>query len=161
MTTKRCFKCLEVKALDDFYAHSRMADGRLNKCKLCTKADVTRHRLENLERIRAYDKLRGSQAHRVAARKEYLKTPEGRAARERARRASRARFPNRAAARNAVSNAIRDGRLVRQPCLMCGSQAEAHHPDYDRPLDVVWLCQSHHKQAHALVSNDSQFQEAA
>lgn len=39
METKVCFKCQQEKALTDFYVHKRMADGRLGKCKTCTKAD--------------------------------------------------------------------------------------------------------------------------
>ena len=31
----------------------------------------------------------------------------------------------------------------------CSKKAEAHHPDYDRPLDVIWLCPQHHKALHA------------
>lgn len=145
----------------DFYKHAMMSDGHLNKCKDCTRTDVARHRQENLEKVRAYDKLRGSAQHRVAARKEYAKTEQGRAAHRRALKASQLRFPQRATARYAVSNAIRDGRLARQPCWVCGDRAEAHHPDYDRPLDVVWLCQPHHQQAHALAANDTNLKEAA
>jgi hypothetical protein len=55
------------------------------------------------------------------------------------------------AAQYAVSNAVRSGKLIPLPCFICGIKAEAHHPDYDQPLSVVWLCPSHHKQAHALV----------
>ena len=135
---KRCFKCLCEKQLEDFYKHTAMGDGRLGKCKECTKADVNKHRQENLERIRAYDRMRASQPHRMANRDYHVRSYE-------------ARFPNRKKANTAVGNAIRDGRLKKQPCWVCGESAVAHHPDYDRPLDVVWLCQPHHKQAHALV----------
>lgn len=42
-----------------------------------------------------------------------------------------------------------DGHLNK--CKDC-SKPEAHHPDYANPLDVVWLCPAHHKQAHALTT---------
>ena len=38
--TKKCFKCGEVKSLDDFYKHKKMRDGHLNKCKECNKKDT-------------------------------------------------------------------------------------------------------------------------
>lgn len=52
-------------------------------------------------------------------------------------------------AHEAVQAAIRSGRLVAQLCACCGEPAEAHHADYSRPLDVVWLCCSHHRTLHA------------
>lgn len=158
---KRCFKCLCEKPIDDFYKHGRMKDGRLSKCKECTKRDVNKHRQENLEKIRAYDKMRGSMPHRVAARKEYAQTAEGKASHARSLRNMRDKYPNKYKARNLLGNAVRDGRLKKQPCMVCGEKAVAHHPDYTRPLDVVWLCQPHHKQAHALVSNSEQMKDAA
>jgi hypothetical protein len=63
----------------------------------------------------------------------------------------RLKFPERKNAHGKVRTAIKSGRLVRLPCFVCGDNAEAHHPDYSRPLDVVWLCSPHHRQAHAIV----------
>ena len=36
---KKCFKCGIEKELSEFYAHPRMGDGHLGKCKECTKSD--------------------------------------------------------------------------------------------------------------------------
>ncbi len=60
------------------------------------------------------------------------------------------RYPEKRQAHKAVANAILHGRMVRQPCEVCGaSRAEAHHDDYARPLDVRWLCMPHHRDLHA------------
>ena len=48
-----------------------------------------------------------------------------------------------------VSNAIIAGNLVKQPCEICGAEpAQAHHDDYNKPLDVRWLCKKHHTEWH-------------
>ena len=62
----------------------------------------------------------------------------------------RQKHPTRYAAHLAVAVALRDGRLERQPCEVCGSteNVDAHHPRYDRPLDVQWLCRTHHVRLH-------------
>jgi hypothetical protein len=44
---------------------------------------------------------------------------------------------------------LRRGKLVRQPCEVCGSaDSQMHHHDYSKPLDVQWLCREHHLQLH-------------
>lgn len=53
--------------------------------------------------------------------------------------------PTKRRARSQVAIAIRAGKLTRQPCEVCGAEkADAHHPDYERPLEVRWLCRRHH-----------------
>jgi hypothetical protein len=58
--------------------------------------------------------------------------------------------PEKAAAHKTVEVAVRLGKLVRQPCEVCHSttRIHAHHDDYSKPLDVMWLCPLHHKQRH-------------
>lgn len=60
----------------------------------------------------------------------------------------RKKFPERKSAHMKVYFALKKGLLTRLPCFICGEKSEAHHADYSRPLDVVWLCPSHHRQAH-------------
>lgn len=44
---------------------------------------------------------------------------------------------------------LRRGRIERQGCEVCGEDAEMHHDDYDKPLEVRWLCRLHHMSHHA------------
>lgn len=134
--SKECFKCKTVKPLSEFYKHPKMADGHVNKCKECNKNDVTSNRNKHIERIRAYDRARGKIPERVKANTEI-------------NRAWRAEDKRRQLGHIAVARAIRNGSLVRLPCIRCGeAKSLAHHEDYDKPLDVMWLCQPCHKQRH-------------
>lgn len=49
-----------------------------------------------------------------------------------------------------VGYAIRKGTLIKRPCEVCGStsRVEAHHDDYNRPLEVRWLCKKCHEKWH-------------
>lgn len=146
---KQCFKCGATKPLSEFYKHAQMGDGHLNKCKDCTKSDVMRHREANLLRIRAYDRERPNKAERYKANRAWTKTPSGRAAVSAAKNAYRQKFYERARAREMLKNAIRDGKVTKLPCLVCGATpTEGHHASYSLPLDVVWLCRTHHAQTH-------------
>lgn len=54
-----------------------------------------------------------------------------------------------AIARATLNNHIYDGKIIRQPCEVCGSvKTDGHHEDYSKPLDVHWLCRKHHAARH-------------
>ena len=58
--------------------------------------------------------------------------------------------------RNAANNAIRDGKIERKTqCERCPStkNIEKHHPDYDKPLEIVWLCSVCHGLEHTKDEN--------
>lgn len=138
---KRCFKCGLDKPLSEFYRHPQMADGHLNKCKVCTRRDSLANRAARAGYYRAYDRERAS-------------LPERRANASRVIARWKRQHPKRRAAQMALAYAIKTGKIIPWPvCAIpdCAVKPEAHHPDYDQPLDVVWICPPHHKQAHALA----------
>ena len=141
---KECFKCQTVKAIEEFYKHSKMADGHLNKCKECCKHDVKTHRVNNLDRIRAYDRARAKTDERIKQAIEI-------------NREWRKQDKRRQVAHSAVARAIKSGNLVRQPCEVCSElKSVGHHDDYDKPLDVRWFCQACHVQHHKSIINQKE-----
>ena len=133
---KICYTCKEYKELEEFHRHKRMADGHLNQCKSCQKLYEQKRRKENPSYFSAYERARSKLPHRLelnkAIGKRYIKNN-----------------PMRYKATNLVNNALRDGKLLKLPCFCCGANnTVAHHVSYDLPLDVVWLCQKHHKEIH-------------
>ena len=135
---KSCTLCGDLKSLDQFYKAPGCKDGRANQCVSCVQARARiRHSVKSDE-IRAYDRERSKLPHRRLARARGLEK-------------EKAKSPERAKARSAVNNAVRDGRLRKMDCVFCGSSnTVAHHHDYNKPLDVTWLCTPCHTRFHAL-----------
>lgn len=147
---KACRCCGQIKPISEYYAHSKTADGYLGKCKECQKANTKAARERRPEYYREYDKSRANLPHRVKARAEYSQTERGKDRHTAASKAWIGKHPNRRAVHCILNNAIKSGKVKPQPCIKCGKKAHAHHSDYDRPLDVIWLCPKHHKEAHQI-----------
>ena len=134
MTTsaKTCFKCDGRLTIDGFYKHPMMADGHLNKCKDCTRIDARENRQRRVEYYRDYDRKRGNRQDKVY------------------RDSYKERFPKKYRAHYALTNAVRDGLVNRMPCQECGREdSHGHHHDYEKPLDVIWLCPVCHAKEHS------------
>jgi hypothetical protein len=81
---------------------------------------------------------------------------------ERVRAADQARRPARKEAKDyalkkyangQVAIALRSGKLQRGACEVCGApDAQAHHDDYERALDIRWLCTEHHAAEHRVFT---------
>jgi hypothetical protein len=52
-------------------------------------------------------------------------------------------------AREIFNHYVRDKHIEKQPCEISGNKkAEAHHDDYNKPLEVRWLCFKCHRKWH-------------
>ena len=133
---KKCFKCGSYKHIDEFYKHPKMADGHLGKCKECCKKDNISNRNKNIKYYRDYDTSRSSLPKR---REHNAKTRDD----------FRSKNPRAYHCHIVVNNAIRGGKMKKEPCIICGSmKSYAHNENYDYPLIVTWYCQPHHKDRH-------------
>jgi hypothetical protein len=122
-----------------------MADGHLNKCKSCTKQD-TENRRKNKEQDVNWV-LSERKRHREKSRK-YRNDGKDVNDSNLSKKKWCKENPEKRKAHNAVKNALRYGKIHRHPCCICGNKAQAHHEDYSKPLDVIWLCLRHHADRH-------------
>jgi hypothetical protein len=134
---KLCNSCSTTKSKSDFGKRTASEDGLSAKCKSCQSK---------------YDKSRSSSPKRAEARANYKLTDEGRSAHLKANKKYRDKNPNKYKAHNIVNNAMRDGKLFKEPCEICSevNAVHAHHDDYAKPLNVRWLCAAHHSQWHKI-----------
>jgi transcription elongation factor Elf1 len=120
--SKECSDCKELKPLLDFSFRKDSQTYR-NSCKIC----------------------------RNLYQKKFSKTEAGKKIQYLADQARKEKFSHKRSARSKTFTAIKNGSITVLPCLICGKKAEAHHPDYSRPLDVMWLCKPHHRETHSLT----------
>ena len=136
---KQCFKCGRTLDIEEFYQHKRMKDGRLNKCKDCTKKDVRERSRKCFDKIAEYERIRSKTEKRKQLRRFYQQK-------------YRQEHPERTAINLRTRRAIISGKITKPKCCsICGKECRtiAHHHDYTKPLDVIFVCQSCHKRIHA------------
>ena len=140
----KCKVCGKEKDSNDFYAND-------STCKEDRKKAARENRAKNKDYYKEYDKNRFKNDPRVKARHEkYAKSEAGKVARKKSKKKWIDNNLIKRGAHKIVNNAIRDGKLFKEPCVICGSNenTHAHHDDYAQPLNVRWLCPIHHKEWH-------------
>lgn len=156
---KKCFKCGIEKELTEFYKHPRMPDGTVNKCKECNKKDVRDNRFDKKEYYDHYDRNRPNFDERIKKQSERVKRLyDSDEEFKQTILAQKQKWldenQHKRKAQCAVSNALRDGKLVRpSKCEHCGTsekKIQGHHWSYlpEHWLDVMWLCTTCHGLEH-------------
>lgn len=135
-TTKICFKCRRELLISDFYKHPQMADGHLNKCKECAKADVHDNYLKNLDNPGYVEK------ERERGRDKYRRLYKG---------IKHDHSHGGSSARNA--RAYIERRVGNLP-----EDVELHHWNYNFPFKVFQLSRRHHARLHKLIVFDEESQ---
>ncbi len=137
---KTCPACTRKLVLSEFYSDARTATGLCTYCRECSKKKARTRYYKHHERVLAYEKVRAVTPERKAKRREYQHKMAGQNA-------------IKLAARQAVKAELRAGRMVPQPCVGCGNpRSWGHHPDYNKPLDVVWMCPRCHGREHRVFA---------
>jgi len=131
----RCSRCGLIKTNVSFARKNNDPLGRQAMCRDCHSEYHRAYHQENKSKrtpeITAWQKQNRDKVRATAARWSE-------------------NHPDRVSARNKVANELKYGRLVKTPCVHCGStkRVQGHHPDYTKPLEVIWLCQSCHAAEH-------------
>lgn len=181
MDEKRCSRCSCIKSIGEFRSHLTSPDRRSYWCKSCHAEYAVDRRISFIAKHSkappVVNEKRCSKCREIKPGTEFgivlgsidglnpicfscnsmarkLKVQSGESAA--AFRRSRKRHPERIVARSIVGRALKSGALVRESCVVCGSQkSQAHHEDYSRPLEIVWLCQKHHTERHLEIKMNS------
>ena len=162
---KKCSKCLLDKDENCFFRKSKKENNLESACKECRKKRTLLHRI-NFPEIwkeknrRRYLKRKHNPEY-VKKTKEYISKNKSTiyayqkswALKNKEKRSLvmkkwESNNSHKKKAHVEVRKAIKNGLLIRMDCF-CGKKAHAHHEDYSKPLDVVWLCAFHHKQVHS------------
>lgn len=151
MNTKVCSKCKMEKDLSKFYKDSNHKDGLRSQCKDCHNAAH-----------KAYEQTPKGKATTKTAHKAYEQTPKYKTSRNRYKQSTRGKAttkvytqtPKDRLRRNAygkLRTALKSGKISKPNiCSICNTRTEidGHHADYNLPLDVIWCCESCHKNLH-------------
>ncbi len=144
MDTKVCSTCKKEKRLTEFHKNKTKKDGLAYQCKVCVKLR------EESEEIRKYRLKYLKSEKGMAVKEKYSSSEDGRRAAVRATKKYDKNNPLKRIAQNKLNGAVRFKKIKRMPCEVCGSisKIHGHHKDYDKPLEVIWLCRQHHAELH-------------
>ena len=142
---KTCSRCEVEKKDSDFAKNAANEDQMQSYCRICMKEYNAARRKKKPEGwIRKTADMKAYLAQWKVDHPGYM---------NKKKKEWLQKNPERAKCRDRYRWALRSGKLVPFPCEVCGEKAEGHHPDYSKPLLVIWLCKRHHREAHRLLKD--------
>ena len=142
---KACGKCGKRKEDAEFYANRASEDGLTSMCRVCS-AEYQKARRERLNASKPEEWKKKTQ-DMSGYMKAWRESHPGYMTQ--AKREWWQKNRDKLKVKDTLRYAIKTGKVVKLPCQECGSQdSQAHHPDYSKPLDVIWLCREHHMEIH-------------
>lgn len=173
MDTQVCTKCNSELPIEQFgFYKNRKNILRYRRCKSCVASYKNEHyrNNEDLYKLRAKNHLNDNREHHRNRSRKYREdhyehlsrlakerytSEEGREANRLRSRKYRENPTNRMKekARGVVNSLVRNG-IISKPsgCVECGKlgKVEAHHDDYNKPLEVLWVCRKCHFKKHTI-----------
>ena len=142
LTEKKCPKCREVKTLNNFYNHIGRSDGKSAHCKICDNGRQKQYNSNNIDKRTAMVSRwkRLNQAKTAASRLRDYEKKKNKAdylLRNRIYWLTRAR--------------LKRGEIEKpHSCMFCNTSGRivAHHPDYNYPKTIIWICLKCHHKVH-------------
>jgi hypothetical protein len=154
MENKICNKCHKKHPIEFYYIDRTMTLGRSNSCKSCTAKRILENRNKKKEHYDMICAAYGRTEKALAQKRAYAKTERRRLVKEIAVAKNRNKYPEKYYARVETRKAILRGDLKIKPCSRCGTKTKvhAHHEDYSKIFDIVWLCYKHHAERHREIN---------
>ena len=147
---KTCCRCNDHKDLSEFWKDKNRKDGLMPICIECKKSEQQKNKDRAREYYQEYYQDPVKKEHALFVAGKYQKTTAAKESRRKSRLKGKPDSPEIIKARSCLNNAIKAGKISREPCSVCGKEKyiHGHHKDYSKPLDVIWLCAKHHKEMH-------------
>jgi len=119
-----------TKDIGEFWKAPARYDGLRSYCKKCSSAENRKNRVYfakyNRERYKNDEKFRDSVKLKTVKRTKKMGDVYV-----------------------VVCEAVKNGIIKRGRCIICkSSKVHGHHKDYNKKLDVIWLCPLHHRRVH-------------
>jgi hypothetical protein len=117
---KKCSKCHTLLPKSSFYKDKNKSSGLKSECKDCTKKAQKIYRSSEKYKEKAWE-----------YQLKYSNTESGKIQRK-------------------AYNKFTKEKIKKDYCCICGKNEniEAHHDNYNNPLDIIFLCKNHHEEHH-------------